>query len=469
MAVHEPDLADPTSESQQWTFDQGTEVGRLAQGLFPGGMEVTEGYKHLAEAVETTKRLLEQGASTLYEPAFVFNSVLVRADILTAVDGGWDVYEVKSSGELKPQHVTDAAVQTYVIEGAGLPVRRSYVVHLNKEYEYLGGQHDAGALFAVEDVTEAVRAYLPAIPDQLAIFQGMLERDEPRRLIGTQCRNPYPCSFTRHCHAFLPDRYPVTDIPRISQKALHALLADGVTCILDIPDGCDFLTAKQVDAMLVVKRGEPFVDTDGLAAEFEKLTFPLYHLDFEAANPALPIWPRSRPYEVIPFQYSIHVEHEDGTLEHREYLQTDGSDPRRALAEQLLADLGESGSVVHYTNYELKILAGLAERLPDLAEPVAKVVGRLFDLEPVVKEFARHPEACGRTSIKYALPAWCPELSYKDMNIGDGMTAATRYVKAVRRLVDEATAQQTFRDLLDYCELDTLAMVRLYDTLRQLI
>ena len=467
--MHEPRSADPITESTQWVFDQGTEVGRLAHGLFPGGVEVTEDHRHQQEALSTTARLLSEGATVLYEPAFFFDGVLVRVDILVKVGEAWDLYEVKSSGSLKGEHVTDAAVQTYVLEGCGLPVRGSHIVHLDTSYVFQGGDYDLPSLFATEDVTAEVRTYAPAIPALLESFRAMLEGPEPDVRVGTRCGRPYSCDFFGRCHAFLPFEHPVTDLPYLSEKALHALLDLGVTCIRDIPDSFDQLTRNQVETVAAVKNGKPAVEADGLAGALAQLQWPVYHLDFETINPALPQWPGTRPYQVIPFQYSIHVHHEDGTHEHREYLHTEGTDPRRPLAEHMLADLGEEGSVTHYTPYEDKRLGDLATALPDLAGPIAQVRGRLFDLEPVIKKYTKHPDACGRTSIKYVLPAWCPDMSYDGLAIGDGQTASVRYLKAQRGLVDRSTAEQTYANLVQYCGQDTMAMVRLLDRLKGLV
>jgi hypothetical protein len=468
LAVHEPQSADPITESKQWIFDQGSEVGRLAHQLFPGGVEVAEDYMHQKEAIATTQRLLAEGVTTLYEPAFFFDGVLVRVDALMKMGEDWYLYEVKSSGSLKPEHVTDAAVQTYVVEGCGIPVHRAHIVHLDTSYVYEGGDYDLGRLFASEDVTREVRAYLPEVPGQLAAFREMLEGPEPDIRVGARCRKPYECDFTSRCHAFFPAEHPITDLPYLSEVALHALLDRGITCIRDIPDSFDQLSDNQAQTVGVVKSGRPDVDVKGLATCLKELKWPVYHLDFETLNPALPLWVGTRPYETIPFQYSIHVHHEDGSHEHREYLHTDGTDPRRPLAERMLADLGETGSVTHYTPYEDKRLEDLAAALPDLASRIQAVRRRLFDLEPVIKRNAKHPDAHGRTSIKYVLPAWCPDMSYSGLAIADGQTASVRYIKAVRGLVDPSTAQQTYADLIEYCGLDTFAMVRLLDRLKEL-
>jgi len=218
----------------------------------------------------------------------------------------------------------------------------------------------------------------------------------------------------------------------------------------------------------VVKDGTPDVDVEGLACDLARLAYPIYHLDFETFRAALPLWPGSRPYELVPFQYSIHVEHADGTLEHREYLASGTDDPRRSLAEQLLIDLGDTGSITHYTGYEKQVLSALSTALPDLAGPIARLTPRMFDLEGVIRSRTRHPAANGRTSIKAVLPAWCDDVSYSGLGIADGQTASVRYLKAITGQLDEPSCERVFGDLTEYCGTDTLAMVRLLATLRGL-
>lgn len=468
LAIHAPELAAPVTESRQWIFDQGAEVGRLAHRLFPGGVEVAEDHRHAEEALASTTQLIAEGASVLYEPALRFDDILVRVDILVAVgDGTWDLYEVKSSASLKPEHITDAAIQTYVAEGAGLPVRRSFIVHLDRSYVHPGGDYDPSRLFATEDVTADARAFMPEIPGILARLREVLAGAEPPIRIGAQCRSPYECDFAAHCHSALSCEHPVTDIPYLSERTLHALLDLGVASILDIPDGFRMLSAGQAAIASAVKSGTPRIDAAGLIREFAALEWPVHHLDFETVMPALPLWPGTRPYQMVPFQYSVHVHHEDGSHHHLDHLHTGPGDPRRPLAERLLADLGETGSVMHYTSFERRRLAELADALPELAAPIEAVTARLVDLEPIIKRHALHPATSGRTSIKAVLPAWCPDLSYDSLAIGDGNTASVRYLRSLRGMIPPDEADRLHADLREYCGLDTLAMVRLLDALRE--
>ncbi|MBW6468722.1 MAG: DUF2779 domain-containing protein [Coriobacteriia bacterium] len=468
LAVHRPELAEPVTEARQWIFDQGTEVGRLAQQLFPGGAEVTEDYRHTDKALATTSRLLAEGATTLFEPAFYHDGVLVRVDALVAVgDGTWDLFEVKSGSRVKDENITDAAVQVYVTEGAGLPVRRAHIVHLDTSYVWDGGPYDLARLFAIEDVTDRARAVIGEVPALLEEFRAMLAGPEPEIRIGSRCSKPYECDFASYCHAGLDGQHPVTSLPRLGEEALHALLDLGVTCIRDIPDDFRMLSPAQARVVRVVKSGLPDVDVPGLALDLASLSWPVYHLDFETVNPALPLWPGTRPYQTIPFQYSVHVHHEDGSHEHREYLHTTADDPRRPLAERLIADLDNAGSVMHYTAFERTRLNDLAAALPDLAGQIGAILTRLVDLEAIIRNRTTHPATNGLTSIKRVLPAWCPDLSYADLALGDGSAASVRYLKSVRGMLPPREVEQLHADLVEYCGMDTLAMVRLLETLRE--
>lgn len=469
LGVHRCDLAAPVSEDQQWVFDQGSEVGRLAQRLFPGGVEVTDDFIHQPDALATTARLLAEGATVLYEPAFSFGGAFARVDILaSAGDGVWDLYEVKSAASLKDVHITDAAVQAYAVEGSGLALRTINVVHLNSSYVYEGGEYDVAALFTIEDVTGMAREYMRTVPDEIARLQEVLAGDEPEVRVGDRCAHPYPCDYAGYCHAFLPSEHPITELPRLQEHQLHALLDAGLTCILDVPADFPGLSAAQRETLEAVQAGEPLVDTDSLAAALSGLRWPVYHLDFETVMPALPLWPGTRPYQAVPFQYSIHIHWPDGSTEHREYLHAGSGDPRRPLVEHMLSDLGLEGSILHYSAYERTQIDGLAGALPDLARRLGAVRTRLFDLEPVIRRNTRHPKAAGRSSIKYVLPAWCPDLSYAGMAIADGQTASVRYLRVAKGLADEAEASATMRDLAEYCALDTYAMVRLLDEMMRM-
>lgn len=460
LTAHRRDLADPISERQQAIFDDGQRVGALARERFPGGVLVEEDHRQSAAALATTRELLRQSAPVIYEAALRYDDVLIRADVLLRNGETWDLVEVKSSTQCKPEHVTDAAIQVHVLEGVGLPVSRAYIAHLDRTYTYEGGEYDLERLFTLIDVSEGVRAHLPEVPRKVLELRALLFRECPEVRIGKHCGQPYPCAFRGFCHDFLPE-FPVTELPYLSEKGLGALLDDGITCILDMPLEHAALSDKQRQACAVVQSGEPSIVGD-LAATLERLVYPLHCLDFETFKPALPLYPGTHAHQQLPFQWSDHVLGEDGELEHREFLFEGAGDPRTEFIHSLLAALDGAGSVVIYSSFENTMLNTLARDFPDCAEPIAALQARLFDLEKeVVKQHLRHPDFHGSTSIKYVLPALVEDLSYDGLAIADGDAAMLRYEALASGRLGEQERAQVLAALRAYCATDTLAMVRL--------
>lgn len=466
LACHRPSLADPVDEAKQAVFDLGHKVGELARDRFPGGVLVTEDHTQSHAARATTARLVDEGVACLYEPALKHDGVLVRVDVLRkSGQDGWELIEVKSSTQSKPEHITDAAIQTYVARGAGLAVTRARLLHLNKEYVYPGGPYDLEKLFILDDLTAQVEEYLPAIPALIAQMKDMLVGECPEVLIGRHCTTPYDCEFRGYCRSFLPE-FPVTDLPRVSNDLLAELLGQGIYSTNDVPLSYPGLSAAQRNVCEVVQAGEPRFG-EGLAAALTGLTYPLHFLDFETVMPALPVYVGTRTYQTIPVQWSCHTLHEDGGLEHHEFLHREQSDPRPSLTEQLLATVSGPGTVVSYTGYEQMVLKGLAESHPHLAGEIDDIVSRLFDLHKVVSAFVCHPGFHGRTSLKRVLPALVSDLSYDGLAVPNGEVAALRYQEAVWGDLPETEREAVFSDLLQYCAVDTLAMVRLFEELRK--
>lgn len=484
LECHRPELADPLSESKQALFNVGHQVGELARRRFPGGTLVAEDRTRSEAALRTTRRLLREGVDCLYEPAFSFDGVLVRADVLLrSSNGDWELVEVKATSKTKPEHITDAAIQSYVVRGTraagaarlvedarsaehfGLPLKKTYIMHLNGGYVWSGGPYDLEELFVLDDVTGPVEDYLPSLPELLAEMKAMLAVGCPDVRIGRHCRNPYDCPFLGHCHEFLPE-FPVTDLPYLSEEALATFLEEGIYSVMDINISHPRLTDRQRRVCEVAQSGEARFE-EGLENELASLEFPLHFLDFETIAPALPLYVGTSPYQTIPVQWSCHTLHKDGGLEHHEFLHRERSDPRPFLTERLLAVLSGPGTVVSYTPYERRVLTDLQKTLDGLRDEIAAVIERLFDLERVVYRYVSHPEFHGRTSLKNVLPALVHDLSYDGLAIPNGEVAGLRYNEAVWGTLPDEEREIIFNDLLAYCRVDTLAMVRLYQELKR--
>ncbi|MDY6918198.1 MAG: DUF2779 domain-containing protein [Chloroflexota bacterium] len=464
-----PDLADPVSPAEQARLDMGTRVGGLARDLYPGATLIAEPYFQHEEAVASTLQALSgMSAPALCEAAFLHDGVRVRVDILARAAGGeFDLVEVKSTTSVKDEHVPDVAVQLYVLNGKGVAVRNGCLAHLNKDYVYPGGGYDVSQLFLVEDISGDVYEALPGVPSALEEMRRYLAQPEPPQVRpGRQCTSPYPCQFYGHCHTGGPE-HPVIQLPRASRKLLDALAAAGIEDIRDIPAGFPGLNVTQRLVRDCVIGNRFHLDQE-LPHTLARLEHPVHFLDFETFNPALPLYAGTRPYQVIPFQWSCHTMMGDGSLEHREFLHDGFDDPRGAFAESLLAAVGDTGPILTYSGFEAKRIEELARYLPHLAGRLLPLLdGRIVDLLQLVRRHCYHPGFHGSFSLKAVLPALVPDLGYDDLDITEGDQASLAYAEMILPDTTAERRQWLREGLLAYCKRDTEAMVRLFDTLKQ--
>ena len=463
------DLVDPVDVAQQALFDAGTSVGELARAIYPGGVLVDYDHFHHNEAVAATKTMVADfSIPAICEAGFQFNAVRTRVDILARTERDmFDLVEVKSTTSVKPEHIPDAAIQYYVLDGSEIPLRCTYLAHLNKEYVYPGGEYDLNQLFSIDDVTEAVEQLQSDIPEVLNEMKSMLGNPEPPDIkAGKHCSKPYTCSFHGHCHINEPEHH-VSQLPRASERLLLSLEEAGIEDIRDIAADFGELNELQRRVRDCVINNEAFLNP-ALHKELATLEYPIHFLDFETFNPALPLYVGTRPYQVIPFQWSDHVMDRDGSLMHFEFLHDGFDDPRELFAKSLLQVLGPSGSIVVYSSFEATRIRELADNLPYLSGDLyALLDGRIFDLHPVIKRHCYHPHFHGSFSLKSVLPALVPDLGYDDLEISDGAQASVAYAEIISPKTAPDRRDFLRASLLSYCKRDTEAMVRLFDTLRQ--
>ena len=468
LECYNRELADEISTAQQAIFDSGTAVGEMARLRFPGGRLVEESHLEHGRAVGTTRAMLaDTSVSSLYEAAVNFESIRARFDVLVRRAGrGFDLVEVKSSTGVKAEHITDVAIQLYAAEGSGIAIERAYLMHLNREYVYQGGEYDLEQLFTLADVTEKARAYVSqSVPGALAEMWATLELDSaPEIDTGKHCKKPYTCSFFSHCHQGEPE-HSVMQLPRLSDSLLERLKSSGISSIGDIPLDLPGLSAVQSRIRDSVAAGRPYVGPD-LGRSLAEIALPASFLDFETINPGIPLYVGTRPYERIPFQWSLHVLDGSEMLTHREFLSPDGQDPRERFASSLLEALPDSGAIVTYSNYEKTVISESAEALPRYRGGLLALTPRIVDLMKVVQGNYYHPEFHGSFSIKSVLPALVPDLSYKELEVKEGLAASAAYSRLVFDDVPEEEQVETRAALLAYCKRDTEAMVRVYQALR---
>ena len=460
--VYRRDLATPPDATLQTIFDRGTAVGDLAQQRWPGGVLV--GFKpwEREQAIAATNKLMADSAvPAIYEAAIEHQGVFIRVDILARNGAGWDLIEVKAAtrGE-KEVFQEDIAVQHWVATGAGLDVRQAGILVLDRSYVYPGGEYDLDQLFGFFDASEQCLVAAGRIGEEVRGFHDMLARPNPPEIpIGDHCFTPYECPYYAHCSDGIEfPKNGLDQLHRLHPNRRAELEALGIDRIEDIPPDFD-LNEMQERIRQAVITGQAW-QCGRLTEALTQVDWPLYYLDFEAFQPALPRYAGTRPFQAIPFQFSLHHETPDGELQHLEYLHTEDSDPRPALAHYLVSAVGDTGSIVVYSGYERRMLNELAAAVPELATELEAVKARLWDLLPVIREHFYHPDFHGSFSIKAVLPAVLPGRNWSKLAISDGMAAAAAYESALDNL-DSPEAQQTFRELHSYCRMDTQAMVDL--------
>ncbi|HLW06863.1 MAG TPA: DUF2779 domain-containing protein [Marinilabiliaceae bacterium] len=465
---HNRDLRDELTAAQEAIFAQGTSVGELACELFPGGVDCTpESYFDFQAAVIRTQEEIEKGTKIIYEAAFQFNGVLAALDILVKHEDGWRAYEVKSSTSVSETHELDATIQYYTITNSGIDLKDISIVHINNQY-VKNGPIDVNELFAIESVKEQVLNLLPGIPNQVNLLKKVLKQPEaPKVEIGPHCSSPYLCDFAGHCWKHVPD-YSIFNIARLRADKKFELYDNNILHLKDIPEEFPLNDNQWMQVQSEV-RNETFIDKKAIRSFVQDLNYPIYHLDFETFTSAVPIFDGSRPYQQLVFQYSLHIEHKDGKIEHKEFLaETNGEDPRIQFIEELIKDCGDRGDVLVYNiGFERGKLFDLIEFSPQHKQPILKIIDRLKDLMvPFRERWYYTPQMQGSYSIKKVLPALVPELSYQDLNIQEGGTASNTFTTILQGEF-KGDVVQIRKDLLAYCELDTLAMVRILGRLRE--
>jgi len=365
--VHRADEIPPPDDATRFKFAQGNEVGSLARDMFPGGTFIK--MMPWSTVVKRTRQALDDGDDVIYEAALLHDGVVVMVDVLKRLeDGRFDLIEVKASNSLKKQHIPDLAIQKYVLEGAGLEIAGTYLMHLNGDYTISSGLDP----LVLEECTDDVEAFMPQVPENLEAQMEMLDSgDEPPMELGSRCTNPWNCALKDECWSSLPD-ISIINIPGLRSR--WKLYDQGLIELDDLPDDAK-LNDKQQRFMDSYRSGESIYDAEAIIKALDKLEGPIHFLDFETVGWALPKHDGMKPWRQLPFQWSLHVL--DG--EHKEFLWDSHDDPRPAFIESLIEALGEKGSIVVYSSFERSRLNDIAAEFPMYAGAIRKIVSRLWD------------------------------------------------------------------------------------------
>ena len=463
LSKYKPELKDEVSADTEKRFEAGYEIGDLAQTLFPGGVLVPyEGLSH-EEQIKMTTDLIAQGCRTIYEATFFYNDVFIKADILHQGDNGWNVYEVKSSTEVKDYHYYDAAVQYYVIAGTGLPVSKAFIVHINNQY-IRQGAIEVNKLFHKEDITAIVKEKQMFIIEEIERQRVMLNGNEPAINIGPQCEEFYPCDFKGNCWSHIPEN-SLFDI-KGRFDARFRLYNNGIISMYDVSK--DNLSEKQIIQVDAARTHDARCDQNAIKEFVNSLWYPLYFLDFETFTQAIPPYGGIRPYQQIPFQYSLHyLEHKGDDLKHYEFLAMPHIDPRKELIEKLVKEIPDNACVLVYNkSFEIGRMQELAGSFPEHAEKIEKIIQNIRDLMVLFRGYdIYYWQQGGSYSLKAVLPVMVPEFSYDQLDVQNGGMAMDAYA-AMNQTDDHKKIAKIRQSLLKYCKLDTLAMVKILERLQ---
>jgi hypothetical protein len=371
---------------------------------------------------------------------------------------------VKSTTDVRDHHLEDVAIQYRVVSRSGLDIASACLAHVNRSY-LRDGSIDPRRFFKVRNLTRRVERLQTKVTFQLrSEFTVLAMSKAPDVAHGRHCTNPITCEFFDHCNVPRPDDH-IGYLPRIHARAMEELEETGIESIREIPTDFE-LSEIQRRAATCVQTGEPWFSPE-LRQVLGGLTYPLYFADFETVNPAIPPFEGMRPYDHLPFQWSVHVQRQPGAEpEHFEFLATDANDPRREFIESLCNALNDSGNIVVYSAFESQRLSELGAYLPEFADRIKQIQARLWDLLPLVRNNVYHPAFAGSYSLKYVLPALVPEMTYEGMPVANGQDAGLAWKALIRGNLAQPERDRIRKALLDYCGQDTLAMVRLLEELR---
>jgi CRISPR/Cas system-associated exonuclease Cas4 (RecB family) len=401
------------------------------------------------------------------QKTFQDGSFLVRVDAaLEDPAGNWiDIYEIKSSTSIKKEHYYDLTFQKLVVE-KNQPVRDVYLVFVNGNYTQ-DEELEPEGFFQIENLSEQVQELQKEVALEREIALEVIQQDSPEGI--TTCHHPGSCPCPSLCHGKLPE-YSIYNLPRLGEKRAIDLGSQGIKSIHEVPADYD-LTEKQGLHLLAVKSGGPVIDKAAIRSELEALEYPLYFLDYETYSPGLPLYPGYKPYQHIVFQYSLHVMGQAGELDHHELLVTEEGDPGLALVPHLLERIGKSGSVLVWNkSFEMGKNRAMAERYPAYSEGLININERVYDLMQIFSK-AYYVEAGfhGSASLKAVLPVFIPEFkyAYEDLAISGGDQAMLVWGEIQAGRVLKKQIPGIRKDLLAYCKLDTLAMVRIWEKLKE--
>jgi len=460
-----------SSVMNEAVLETGNQVGDRAMGLFGDYVEIP--YSNPSDMIKATKEEIEKGTSIIAEASFSYNGLFCSVDILKRTDqGSFEIYEVKSSTEVKAINEDDAAYQYYILTKLGYEITRVCIVHINSSYVRYGDL-DLSKLFHIEDITRLVQGKQAEVDYDITILESyMKEETEPEQEIGQHCFAPYKCGYFNYCSEDLP-KPNVFDLVGMQTRTKFKHYNNGHVSFEELYRSGELDEKYMIQIDHTLHDVEDRLDIVKIREFVDGLEYPLYFLDFETYQEAIPEYDGCSPYEQMPFQYSLHILYEDGVLEHKEFLADINKDPRRSVAEHLCEDIPKGVcSVAYNMSFEKGRIKKLAQLYPDLRKNLMDMYDNMYDLMPIFKNKDYYKkEMEGSYSIKKVLPALFPDDLELDYNSLPGVKKgdeASRAYKEMKDAIPEEIAR-TREELLAYCKLDTLAMVKIWQKLNEVI
>lgn len=461
ISHHTPKELPKPDLSAERIFKQGHTVGFEAQKHYPDGIMITAPAFKMEEALKETQALLPQN-KTLFEATFAYQGVLVRVDILNPVEGGWEIVEVKSSTDVKDEHLDDVAIQHWVLSGCGLTVKSCSVMTINSKV--LKGQN----IFSITPITDQSLSMFSHVEATVNRYKAILSKEKaPEMDIGKHCSKPYDCPLWEKCKGEknLPE-ISVLNIPNHKNKWFH--YQTGKIALKDLLN--EKWSPTQFRMIVSHMEGKLIADQEVISNFLSQLQYPLYYLDFETEQKAVPRLEKTRPYQQVVFQYSLHIEQEDRAIEWVDYLATTEADPREEVIKGLIEALGTEGSIISYNApFEVARLKEMANDFPQYKNQLLSLLDRFIDPLACFRAGVYHPDFEGSFSIKAVAPALLGEkASYLKLEVQDGVMAQEWFDRILAEK-DEAKKQGLISELRKYCRQDTYLMVLLMDWLRDYV
>ena len=468
---HEKRLLPPIDEALQARFDEGHAFEPFVESLYPNLIRLGfNNYSEYLEMPDKTAEAWDNGAQVVSQGRYEAGSITCISDIVSKEDDGYVLTEIKSSSSAKKEHALDLAFQKIVLEGAGYPIKKCEVAHVNSSY-VRNGEINPSELTAFTDITEEVEN----------LIEGTQSRIEQAIRVAESYDMPDPAPERAKLKSYedwlgvrkkmqppLPED-SIHFLPSMDAERATQLIKDGISTVDQIKD-ITVLKPSTRKYLAAKADGQRIVERDKLNAFLSEISYPIYYFDYEASQSLLPPWDGTSPYQQVPFQYSLHILREpNGEVEHREYLHKDRLNPMLSLIESLKANVGSEGSIlVWYESYEKSRNNEMAEIYPEAADFLNAFNDRIIDLmKPFSQGMVRDEAFLGSSSIKKVLPALIPELTYKDLGIQEGEAAARKWKEVTLGEVSQPEREKVYSDLIEYCKLDTLAMVEIHKKLAE--